>query len=263
VRDDRGELLGYAKVTRDLTTRRAAEEALRAASERLAEVNLELDRFASVAAHDLSDPLRTIAGFADLLEREQLSPQGREFLGHIGSTAARMQRLVSNLLEYARSGEQVSPPEPVGLRDAAGHVLAGIAATVAERQAEVANHLPEDARVLAGGTDVELVLQNLVVNAIKFGDSEQPRVVIDGERAEGFWRVTVADNGTGISEDDRARIFEPFERAHGGGAAREGSGLGLAICERLVRRRGGSIGVDSEPGQGSRFWVLLPAAETA
>jgi PAS domain S-box-containing protein len=260
VRDDSGDLLGFAKVTRDLTDRMEAEEALRSANEDLAAANLELDRFASVAAHDLSDPLRTISGFGELLEREELSEQARGFLGYITSTAERMQRLVTGLLEYARAGETPPAAEPVGLRVAAEQVLAGLLATIQERGAEVSVSLPEGAHVLAGHTDVELVLQNLVANAIKFGDPERPRVEVSGAPDPAGWRIVVADNGVGISAEDRARIFEPFARAHPE-LGRGGSGLGLAICERLVRRRGGSLGVDSEPGQGSRFWVLLPAAE--
>ncbi|MCW2990273.1 MAG: domain S-box protein, partial [Solirubrobacterales bacterium] len=236
VRGDNGELIGFAKVTRDLTGRREAEEALRA-------VNVELDRFASVAAHDLSDPLRTVTGFAELLEREELSPTAREYLGFISSTTNRMQRLLDSLLAYARAGEDAQPPEPVAVGAAAQHVLTSLAAAIRGRSAEVLADLPPDAIVCAGAADVELVLQNLVSNALKFGDPERPRVEISGRREGDSWRITVADNGIGIPEADRERIFVAFERAHAE-MGRDGSGLGLAICERIVRRRGGSIGVD-------------------
>jgi PAS domain S-box-containing protein len=255
IHHDDGSLLGFAKVTRDLTARRANEEALRSA-------NAELDRFAAVAAHDLSDPLRTISGFAELLEREPLTESGQQYLDFIISTAARMQRLLNSLLVYARAGEGASPPGPVSLVTAADHVLSSLTATISERGAEIACDLPGDAIVLAGTADVELVLQNLISNALKFGDADRPRVEIAAAREPAGWRITVADNGVGIAADDRERIFEAFERAHAD-LGRDGSGLGLAICERLLRRRGGSIGVDSAPGQGSRFWALLPPAAEA
>ncbi|MFL5846969.1 MAG: sensor histidine kinase [Solirubrobacteraceae bacterium] len=252
MRDDDGELLGYAKVTRDLTDRREGEERLRAA-------NAELDRFASVAAHDLSDPLRTITGFAELLERQELSPEAREYLAFISSTSARMQRLLDSLLAYARAGEDAQPPEPVALRSAVEHVLAGLTAAVQDRGAEVVVDVADEAVVLAGPSDVELVLQNLVSNALKFSDQDNPRVEILASRRDDTWEVVVADNGVGIAQEDRERIFDAFERAHPE-LGRDGSGLGLAICERLVRRRGGSIRVQSELGHGSRFSVLLPPA---
>jgi signal transduction histidine kinase len=120
-------------------------------------------------------------------------------------------------------------------------------------------HLPEEAAVLASRGDVELVLQNLIANALKFGDAAAPRVEVAAAAVDGGWRLTVTDNGPGIAAADQERIFAPFERAHPE-LSRGGTGLGLAICERLVRRHGGQLGVQSEPGQGATFWVLLPAA---
>ena len=255
VHDDDGGLVGFAKVTRDLTERRAAEEAMRAA-------NAELDRFASVAAHDLNDPLRTIQGFAELLAERNLEEPAAEFAGHILRTAGRMQTLVSSLLTYARSGQEGQPPGPIALSAAAGHVFGGLHALIEERRATVEVRIPDHAAVCATQADVEMLLQNLIANALRFGHPERPRVEVGAEPAGDDWRITVADNGAGIDPEDRARIFEAFERAHPD-LSREGSGLGLAICQRLAARHGGSIGVDSEPGQGSRFWVLLPSAAIA
>jgi PAS domain S-box-containing protein len=259
VRGNDGELLGYAKVTRDLTARREAEEALREANEDLRRSNEELDRFASIAAHDLSDPLRTVSGFAELLAHQDLPGDAAEYVGHITATAERMSRLLADLLEYARAGEAAVSAEPVSLRDAAGSVMATLAAAVGARGADVVEDLPEEAAVLASRGDVELVLQNLIANALKFGDAAAPRVEVAAAAVDGGWRLTVTDNGPGIAAADQERIFAPFERAHPE-LSRGGTGLGLAICERLVRRHGGQLGVQSEPGQGATFWVLLPAA---
>jgi PAS domain S-box-containing protein len=257
VRDDEGGLIGFAKVTRDLTERREAEEALREANARLTGANEELDRFASIAAHDLSDPLRTMAGFAELLEGEPLSADGAGHLSHIRSTAERMQHLLDSLLAYARAAEVAQPSEPVALRGAAEHVLANLARAIADRRAQVSLDVPDGAVVLGAAPGVETVLQNLVSNALKFGRRDQPRVEITAAAQGGAWRLTVTDNGPGIADRDRDRIFGAFERAH---PEAEGSGLGLAICARLVTRYGGSLGVEPAAGQGSSFWVLLPSA---
>jgi signal transduction histidine kinase len=256
VRDEHGVLVGFAKVTRDLTARREAEETLREAHARLRRSNEELDRFAVVAAHDLSAPLNTVAGFATLLRDvlpPELPPQAGEYLGHIASSTARMQELIASLLDYARSGEAVRPAHDVDVRTAIEHVVADLAAAIRKRGAQI---------VLELGSDVEIVLRNLIANAIKFADPETPHVTVSSEPADGSWRIVVADNGIGIDMVDHARIFEAFERA-GPDRSREGTGLGLAICHRIVRRSGGAIGVDSAPGEGSRFWFTLPRAPEA
>src|SRR5262249_36901501 len=116
--------------------------------------------------------------------------------------------------------------------------------------------LPAGAVVWATAGDVSVVLQNLISNAIKFGDDDGPRVSVSAQRDNGLVRTTIGDNGVGIAFEHQTRIFGAFERVPA--AERAGYGLGLAICQRLVTRHGGAIGVDSEPGQGSRFWFTLP-----
>ncbi|MET0819068.1 MAG: PAS domain-containing sensor histidine kinase [Solirubrobacteraceae bacterium] len=261
VRDEDGLLTGFAKVTRDLSERRAAEEALHEAIDELRRANHELDRFASIAAHDMTDPLRTIAGFAEILERAELPrEQAVQYAGHIRSSSARLGEMLQALLSYSRAGRADVPAEPVALAPATARVLADLTSGVAERGAEVTVDVPAEAAVLATAPDVEVLLQNLVGNALKFGDAERPSVRVSAAGPEhGAWRVTVADNGVGIAPDDQERIFAAFERA-AAGADRPGYGLGLAICQRLVDRHGGRIGVDSEPGRGTRVWFTLPAA---
>jgi PAS domain S-box-containing protein len=264
VHDDDHELIGFAKVTRDLTERRKGEEALRAAQERLRQANAELDRFAVVAAHDLSEPLTTVHGFAALLaarHADELSPRGREFLDQITAATDRMQRLISTLLEYARAGRRLRPSEPIDVRAATQVVLAGLDASVQRRQATVDVRMDDDVRVMADRSGVELVMQNLISNALKFGDPHAPRVTVEAERQADAWRIVVSDNGAGVGAEDRVRIFQAFERADPGTVG--GTGLGLAICERIVRRLDGTLGLDSEVGRGSRFWITLPAASDA
>jgi PAS domain S-box-containing protein len=263
LRDEAGTLIGFAKVTRDLTERRAGEQALRQANERLARSNQELDRFAAVAAHDLQEPLRTIAGFSGLLTDrfgDQLAPEARGYADHIAAAVDRMQQLVDDLLGYARAAE------PVGggtgdcvLAEAVGAVLEELRATVQARGATLTVDVAPDAHVRAEPRDVEAVLRNLLSNAVKFADAVAPSVVIHAELVESSIRVDVVDNGIGIDPADRPRLFVPFQRLHSA-ADYEGTGLGLAIAQRVVERNDGAIGVDSTVGEGSRFWFTLPAA---
>jgi signal transduction histidine kinase len=120
--------------------------------------------------------------------------------------------------------------------------------------------LPRDARVCVEPHDLRLILQNLVSNAVKFGDAQAPVITIDAERRGEQWCVSVRDNGAGIAPEHEERIFGAFERAPSG-AQRVGYGLGLAICQRLVARHGGRIGVEALPESGTRFWFTLPAAD--
>jgi PAS domain S-box-containing protein len=261
VRDEAGVLIGFAKVTRDLTERRAADIALKEANERLARSNQELDRFASVAAHDLQEPLRTIAGFSGLLvdrHAARLDEGALKYLGHITAAVGRMSRLVDDLLGYARAAEPTGRTGDALLSDAVAAVLEELGATIQERGAEVVVGVPVDLRVRAEPRDVEAALRNLLSNAVKFADAEAPRVSVTAEPVEGSVRVVVTDNGIGIDPADRPRLFVPFQRLHSA-AEYAGTGLGLAIAQRVVERNGGAIGVDSTVGEGSRFWFTLPA----
>jgi PAS domain S-box-containing protein len=256
-----GEHAGYAKVTRDLTERRAAEQSLRTAHDELRRNNEELDRFAIVAAHDLSEPLTTVSGFAALLEARygpDLPERAQEFVSHIVSSTQRMQRLISTLLEYARAGSHARDPEPIDVADACRVVIADLGASIDHHHATIEVEVDPSVRVLADRSDVELVLQNLIANAVKFGAPPHPQVVVSASRDGGDWRIVVSDDGAGIAAEDQERIFGAFQRAENA-APRTGTGLGLAICERIVRGLGGMMGVDSVPTQGSSFWFTLPA----
>jgi PAS domain S-box-containing protein len=258
VRDDTGRLTGFAKVTRDLTPRKEAEEALLQAVMDLRVANEELDRFAAVAAHDLTDPLRTITGFAELLEQGELGEAERAYAQHIRASGMRLSAMLDGLLTYARAGQAPEPAELVRLDRAAGQVIDDLAASISARGARIDVDLPADAAVATNAGDIRVVLQNLISNAVKFADPRRPEVRVSGTRTNGSWRVTVQDNGEGIAQEDRERIFGAFERA-GAGIDLGGYGLGLAICHRLVDRYGGSIGVESDPPNGSTFWFTLPA----
>ena len=249
LRDDDGNLLGFGKVTRDLTDRRAAHE--------------ELEQFASSAAHDLQEPLRTISGFADLLLRRhagELDQEGQEFLEHITLATGRMQRLIGGLLAFARSGGATGHDEPVVLARALEAAMDHLAGAMFERGASVRTSISPEASVIADVQGVEQVFQNLLSNAVKYADPHRPEVMVIAECEQGgHWRVDVIDNGPGVPAEERERIFEPFTQVRRGDSA--GTGLGLSICRRVVTRHAGTIGVADVPAGGSRFWFRLPTAE--
>ncbi|HEY3187661.1 MAG TPA: ATP-binding protein, partial [Solirubrobacteraceae bacterium] len=258
LRNDEGVLVGYAKITRDLTERREAEQHLRA-------TNVELERFAVAVAHDLTEPLHTIVGLADLTARrldDRLDDESREYLDHIRGGARRLRRLLDALLEYSRTSQREMLSEPVSTGEAVRHVVNGLAARIAEAQATVdfdADALPV---VQADPAMLELVLQNLISNALKFRGDEPPRVTITAHQHEDqddMCCLVVSDNGIGIAPAHRDAIFDLFQRLQ---PADEypGTGTGLALVKRIVERHGGEIGVDSKVDEGSRFWFTLPAA---
>jgi signal transduction histidine kinase len=260
IRDEEGRLTGFAKVTRDLTERKRDEEALRKAIADLRMANEELDRFASVAAHDMMDPLRTISGFAELLVETDPSPEdGRRFSQHILDSSLRLTAMLQGLLAYARAGgASAAESTAVDLATAVAQVQADLAMGISDRDVRVEVAVPEGAVVLTDPNDLRVVLQNLVTNAVKFSNGDAPVITVAAERRGDEWSISVRDNGPGIAPEHQARIFSAFERAGGGGA---GYGLGLAICQRLVERHGGRIRVDSEPDHGTRFSFTLRAAD--
>jgi PAS domain S-box-containing protein len=262
LRNDHGILVGYAKVTRDLTTRRAAEEELRRTAAELERSNAELDRFAAAAAHDLAEPLHTIAGLADLIERrhgDSLDPEAREALGHIRGGAVRLRGLLDGLLAYSRASHGEMHRERVEVAAALAHVLDSLGARIEERGAHIDYDPTALGAVMADGRLLETVLQNLVTNALKFAESEPPHVEVRAAATDGAWRLTVSDNGIGIAPEHQERVFGLFSRLHPS-ERYPGTGLGLALCRRIVERHGGEMGVESVPGAGSRFWFTLPAA---
>ena len=256
---------------RSLSKSKWAEEQLRQAhnqleqkvQERTAELNTaneNLREFAHVASHDLQEPLRSVAGFSELLRRKykgKLDDQADEFIELINSGAIRMQNLIRALLEYSRAtassaAEPVAPVDSAAaLRVALDNLNTAIQSTGASIQTL---ELPT---VKAHEIALVQLFQNLISNAIKYS-KEHPLIQISAQRDAEFWKFSVADNGIGIDPHDQERIFHIFKRAHGD--EYPGSGIGLAICSRIVERYGGRIWVEAAPGQGSTFYFSLPAA---
>ena len=261
LRDETGRLAGFAKVLRDMTTQQRAEQAIRERTEDLMRSNAELEMFATVASHDLQEPLRKIQLFGDrLIERAApaLDEQGLDFLQRMRQSAARMSQLIDDLLAYSRVTMKAQPFQQVDLTELANEALRDLEARVERTKARVTVEPLPSMRGDPG--QLRRLFLNLLGNSLKFTrEAEPPDVTIRGERLpDGFVEVRVSDNGIGFDEKYLGKMFKPFQRLQPRGAY-EGSGMGLAICRKIVERHGGTIAAQSAPGKGATFVVRLPA----
>ncbi len=237
----------------DVTEEREAIEALERS-------NAELQQFAYIASHDLSEPLRMVSSYLQLLRRRykgQLDGEADEFIDYAVDGATRMRSLIEALLAYSRAGRG-DDPEPVELDDVVSDVLRTLAAAIVHSSGHVeVGHLP---RVLGDRVQLEQLLQNLVANALKFRDGERAYVWVRADPAPtGMVQISVADAGIGIDAAHRERVFKMFQRLHDRDAY-DGTGIGLAICRKIVERHGGRIWVEEREGGGTVFRFTLPPA---
>jgi len=261
VRDKRGKITGVLAVARDITERKRAEEALAHQAAELARSNAELGQFAYVASHDLQEPLRMIASFAQLLAKRyegRLDADADEFIGYITDGAGRMQRLISDLLSYSRigrTGKQLAPTDCAKVMDV---VRSNLRAAIREAQAEITTDpLP---MLLGNETQLVQLFQNLIGNAIKFRADRPVTVHLGATRQGKEWCFTVRDNGIGFDPQYADRVFMIFQRLHAR-SEYPGTGIGLAICKKIVDRHGGRIWVQSAPDNGTTFFFTLPAQD--
>jgi light-regulated signal transduction histidine kinase (bacteriophytochrome) len=246
-----------AEVSEQMTDRLADRE------HRLEQSNRELERFATIAAHDLQEPLRTILTFTDLIERrygQTLNTEARDYLLRVAGAAARMRALIEDLLTYARIGQAERRFEPVDLRESLNEAVANLEPLIIETGATI--HAGELPVVTGNPQGLTQLFTNLLSNAMKYRLAEAPRVEITAERQGKEWVIAVADNGKGIDPTYHDRIFELFRRLEPRGGA-SGTGLGLAICARVVDVHGGRIWVRSAVGKGATFYFTLPARESS
>ena len=226
---------------RELAEALAALAECRRRNDELEAANADLRQFGYVVSHDLAEPLRTMSGFAGLLEADfwtELGERGAQYISFIRSGAARLQALIDDLRAYTRAGQQELTTAEVDLGELLDDVVASLSAHIAESTATVdRGPLPT---VRGDRSMLGLVLQNLVTNGVKFNDSPEPRVCVEARDVADGVEVDVVDNGIGIEAEQRDRIFGLFTRLH----TREeyaGTGLGLAISRRVVERHGGHL----------------------
>ena len=230
--------------------RRAAE---------LARSNAELDQFASIASHDLQEPLRKVRTFTERvreIDADTLSDRGLDYLQRANASAERMQRLIEDLLVFSRVAMQTRPFAPVDLGQVTREVLEDLDDLVRRSGARVTvGALPT---INADGAQMRQLMQNLISNALKFRrEGVTPEVDVSATVDEEWATIVVRDNGIGFEPQYSRRIFRVFERLHGRGAY-PGTGIGLALCRKIADRHGGSVQADSVVGQGSTFTVRLP-----
>jgi two-component system sensor kinase FixL len=267
--------VGVVLITRNVTQERQAEEAKRYAEQQLRDYmqqlersNRELERFASVASHDLQEPLRKIQAFSDRLRdkyQAELAETGRDYLERIRSAAKRMQDLINDLLMFSRISAKEQSYSRVNLTKVAKSVLSDLEVRVEETEAEVTiGDLPT---IDADPVHMRQLLQNMIGNALKFTRAEvRPTVEVTAEPASPselgpddpeMVKIHVRDNGIGIEPRHHERIFSIFERLHGRGKY-EGTGVGLAVCRKIVEQHRGYIKLASVPGEGTTFTIFLP-----
>ncbi len=253
----------FCGVLRDMSWRKQAEENLKRYARQLEITNKELEQFAYIASHDLQEPLRTVSSFVQLLAEDcngKLGPEADTYIRYISQGSERMSQLVKGLLDYSRLGrdQQRSSVDSNALLKT---VLDDLKTTI---EAAGASVTVEDLPTIMGAeTELRRLFQNLIANAVKFHRPDvAPRVTVSARRDNGHWVFAVADNGIGIADVYRDKIFRLFQRLH---AQHEysGTGIGLAHCKKIVDSLGGRIWVESVVGEGSTFYFSVDSENDA
>jgi signal transduction histidine kinase len=278
-RDSENRVLGIVVLVSDISQRKRAEEELQRAQEelrkhaatleetvaertaKLREVVAELESFSYSIAHDMRAPLRSMRGYAEILEREhreKLDDEARDYLRRIGASAERLDALIRDVLNYSKVVRGDTPLESVSTEKLVRDIIDSYADFQPPRATVlVQTPLPN---LLANPAALTQVIANLLSNAVKFvAPNTEPRVAVRAECKGEVVRLWFEDNGIGIPPSGVERIFKMFQRLHPVGVY-EGTGIGLAIIRKAVDRMGGQVGVESEVGKGSRFWVELQKA---
>lgn len=266
--DRNGDVIGFSKVTRDLTDKKIADEKLMAYTRELEIQNYELEQFAYVASHDLQEPLRKIETFAGLIE-DHISEQDfvKKYLEKMKVSAGRMKQLVRSLLSYSRLSKGEAKFESVDLNQVLKEVKEDFELLINEKGAKIiADKLPS---VTGDAVQLGQLFSNLLSNSLKFSVlppkirissriTTLDRGVNDADfTGRKFLELTFEDNGIGFEQQYDKVIFSLFQRLHGR-QDYEGTGIGLALCKRIVENHKGFIAVTSEPDKGTRFFVYLP-----
>jgi signal transduction histidine kinase len=237
----------------------ASNQSLQRRAKELERSNAELEQFASIASHDLQEPLRKVQMFSQRameIDGDKLSDKGRDYLRRNTEAASRMQMLIEDLLMFSRVGTQGRPFVETDLTKTAAAVVSDLETTIQAADGKV--ELGDLPTAVVDEPQIRQLFQNLISNAIKFRREDvPPEVRIEGEVKGRFAEISVSDNGIGFDPRYANRIFRVFERLHGRGEY-PGTGIGLALCRKIAERHGGSIFVESTPGRGSVFTVTLP-----
>lgn len=257
--DEKGKPYQYVSIRFEITKRKLAEEQLKVYADRLEQSNRELQDFASIAAHDLQEPLRKIEAFSDRLQKKcqgRIGPEGADYLERMISSAKRMRTLIDDLLTYSRVTTKAQPFVPTDLNQVVRDVLSDLEVRIEQTSAQIeVGSLPT---LDSDPSQMRQLLQNLIANGMKFHKKGQtPQIEVSASIKGDVCELSVTDQGIGFEEKYLDRIFTIFQRLHGRGEY-EGTGVGLAVCRRIAERHGGNITAKSALGRGSTFIVTLP-----
>jgi len=278
--DDKNEIIGFVKVTRDLTERKQAEELIQAKAAELETKNTELEKmnkelqsFAYISSHDLQEPLRKIQTFATRIiekEKDKLSDNAKEQFTRMQNAANRMQTLIDDLLSYSRTSTFERIFEKTDLGTIIEEVKEDLKDDIKEKQASI--EVAEMCEAFIIPFQFRQMMHNLIGNSLKFASPEQPsQIKIKSEIAKGikfnserlspesmYFHISVSDNGIGFDPQYNERIFEVFQQLHGKNKYK-GTGIGLSIVKKIVENHNGIITAKGELGKGARFDIYIPA----
>jgi PAS domain S-box-containing protein len=257
-----GALQGGVVVFHDMTLQKRTQEALVRAKEEAERATKFKDQFLSTMSHELRTPLNAVLGFSDLLADERYGPlndRQRRYIDHIHTGGKHLLKLISDILDLSKieAGRMELTREDVTVAAAFTEVISALYPPAEKKSQALLQEVDANQRVRADVMRFKQVLMNLAGNAIKF-TPEGGRVELAARQVEDQVRIEVRDNGPGIPPQQQQRIFEAFFRLTETGTATEGTGLGLAITARLVELHGSKLGIESQPGEGSCFYFLLP-----
>jgi PAS domain S-box-containing protein len=260
--NEKGKPYEYVSIRYEITSRKQAEEQLIHYADKLEASNRELQDFASVAAHDLQEPLRKIQAFSDRLKtkyRDLLGDDGKDYLDRMLGSAKRMQTLIDDLLSYSRITTKAQPFVPTDLNQVLREVLSDLEVRIESTHGKIiSGTLPT---IDGDPSQMRQLLQNILSNALKFHKPETPpEIHIESEVKAGNCEIRIRDNGIGFEEKYLDRIFTIFQRLHGK-SQYEGTGVGLAIVRRIVERHHGQVTAKSTPGSGTTFIIHLPVRQ--
>jgi len=268
--DDKNNVIGFTKVTRDLTERKLAEDSLKQHAFELESKNRQLEQFAYIASHDLQEPLRKIQTFIHVLERRMDNAEARErYFQKINAAAKRMAELIQSVLNYSRLSQSDVVYASTDLNEVLENVKLDYELLIAEKNATIISEKLPTIRGMS--LQIGQLFSNLIGNALKFS-TERPVITINAEKIDGrlvaqeipsldalknYIKLTFSDNGIGFDQQYADKIFTIFQRLN----RKEdyaGTGIGLALCKKIVDNHRGYIKAQGKPGQGATFTVYLP-----
>lgn len=236
----------------------AKTQQIKLQNKQLEDTNEELKQFAYVASHDLKEPLRMISSYTSLIQRrytKHLDEGAQEFMGYITDATYRMTNLLDDLLTYSRVSTHNQNKEPININQVIEGVLASLHLAIQQKNATI--HIEELPEINANRSQIGQLYQNLISNALKFSDRENPEIHITVQKNNQMYIFAVRDNGIGILPEHQQKIFDMFSRLHTR-QEYEGTGIGLATCKKIVEQHDGTIWVESEKDKGSTFFFTIP-----